>query len=247
VRDGPAIVVLRCKSRFLCRDSRSSGSARLTNFFLVLVYGLLALVYSPPSAKAASPSDVLAITKVTHSPKQPSSAVPVKIKAQVSGSPTSVTLEYQLVDPGHYIALKDPAFKSNWVSLAMSAEKTGKGVYSAILPAELQTNRRLVRYRVKAVDAKGSHTMSPEADDPVPNHAYFVYDGIPAWRGAIEPKSNDPKRSQPTLFDTNAMRRVQAFHLISRKASVENVTWREPAGGHDYKYTCTVVSDGVVF
>jgi hypothetical protein len=48
------------------------------------------------------------------------------------------------------------------------------------------------------------------------------------------------------------MRSVQAYHLISKRESIENVMWREPTGfgsptRHDYHYTGTLVSDGKVY
>ena len=46
---------------------------------------------------------------------------------------------------------------------------------------------------------------------------------VPAWRGAIEPRSPDPKRSTPATFDTNVMRSVQVYHLLGRKSSIESV------------------------
>jgi len=189
---------------------------------------------SPPARIAAS-----------HVPEQPHSGEPVVISATLPAGTARVTLEYQLVDPGKYIDLKDPAYKNNWVALAMSAGPGG--AYSAELPGRLQVHRRLVRYRVKGMDDKGQPIMIPAAEDPEPNFAYFVYDGIPGWSGAIEPRSNDPRRSKAVQFPPSVMRSVQAYHLISKASSVENATWREQAGGKDYKYTGTIVSDGKVY
>ncbi|HUR45397.1 MAG TPA: CotH kinase family protein, partial [Candidatus Saccharimonadales bacterium] len=73
------------------------------------------------------------------------------------------------------------------------------------------------------------------------------YDGLPPWRGAIEPKSADPKRSTVFEFDTNIINRVQAYHLLGKAKSVENATWNEQSGGKDYKYTGTLVFEGRVY
>src|SRR5205085_2012618 len=136
------------------------------------------------------------------------------ITARVPRGTTQVALRYQLVDPGKYIDLKDAAYQTNWGSLLMNerttegAGKTGEGVYTAELPASLQQHRRLVRYRITALGPAGETLSVPAADDTEPNFAYFVYDGIPAWSGAIEPKSSDPNRSQLVQFDPAVMASV---------------------------------------
>ena len=195
-------------------------------------------------AFAAYAAETISISDVTHSPPQPQSATPVQISARIKGPVANASLEYQWVEPGKYIDLKDPAFKTNWLSVPMTRQ--GK-VFTATLPAELQKHRRLVRYRIRAADANGQSTLAPGPNDTVRNFAYFVYDGIPAWRGAIERRSANPQRSQPALFSTNTMRRVQAYHLISKKRSVESATWRDQAWGREYRYTGTLVSDGIVY
>src|SRR5438105_4329048 len=59
------------------------------------------------------------IQSVSHSPEQPHSGQAVQITAKVPDTATSIVLEYQLVEPGKYIELKDPAFKTNWLSIPM--------------------------------------------------------------------------------------------------------------------------------
>ena len=210
-------------------------------------------VYGGAAEPAADNARLPQITSVTHTPSEPHSDEPVRITANVRFRPSKVTLNYQLVDPGEYIDLKDAAFETNWIGMPMAdrgAEdpaRTGDGLFTATLPAGLQRHRRLVRYRISVVDSAGRTHRAPAADDPVPNFAYFVDGGIPPWRGAIEPRSTDPKRRQPVEFGTNVMRRVQAYQLISKANSVENVTWREQAGGKEYKYTGTMVSEGKVY
>src|SRR6266568_3140008 len=210
-------------------------------------------VYGGAAEPVADQPRPAQITSVAHAPSQPHSDELVKITANVPFRASKVTLLYQLVDPGEYIDLKDSAFKTNWIAVPMADRgaddpaRGSNGDFTATLPAELQRHRRLVRYRISAADFAGRTHLAPAADDPVPNFAYFVYDGIPPWRGAIEPRSTDPKRRQPVEFGTNVMRRVQAYQLISKANSVENVTWREQAGGKEYKYTGTMVSEGKVY
>src|SRR5207249_1131581 len=87
----------------------------------------------------------------------------------------------------------------------------------------------------------------PEPGDPEPNLAYFVYDGVPPWRGAIEPGSADVSRSRPTEFSSKALQHLPVYHLISKKSSVEASTWGEQYRGKEYKWSGTIVYDGKVY
>jgi len=190
------------------------------------------------------------IRQVDHSPNQPSSGQPVKITAKVTDPEgvTSVALRYQLVDPGSYIELTDPAYMTNWTAVAMNDagvngdEFPGDSIYSVELPASLQTHRRLVRYRIAASDSAGASITVPYADDPQPNFAYFVYDGVPAWQGAVRPGV-----TPLVMFGTNVMRRLPVIHLISKKSAVENATWFSRYAGDLYLWTGTLVFDGKVY
>jgi hypothetical protein len=104
-----------------------------------------------------------------------------------------------------------------------------------------------VRYRLVAQDSSGRPLSAPGFNDIPPNYAYFVYDGVPSWSGAIDPRSSDPKLSAPLAFPPEAMKQVQAYHLLGKRRSIENATWREQSSGKDYKYTGTLVVDGEVF
>ena len=193
------------------------------------------------------------IDAVSHHPAQPRSGEAVKIIARIPTGASNVTLQYQVVEPGKYIDLKDVAYRTNWTSLLMieggnSADaKAGEGFYSVELPASLQIHRRLVRYRVVAKDAKGQTLTAPDVDGPQLNFAYFVYDGVPGWRAAIDPKSPEPQKSQVVTYDPRVMGSVQAYHFVSKSSSVANATWREQSGGKEYKYTGTMVIDGTVY
>ena len=192
---------------------------------------------------------------VTHLPQQPKSGQPVRLVAHITstGALSNVTALIQLVNPGGYIELTDPAYQTNWTAVPLHDDgrdgdaTAGDGRFTALLPATLQTHRRLVRYRVMATDAAGRSVTVPYADDPQPNFAYFVYDGIPAWRAAIEPGSKDPKRAAVTTFSADTLRQVPAYHLIGKKSAVEGATWTEKYGGDAYKWLGTLVYDGHVY
>jgi hypothetical protein len=190
------------------------------------------------------------IRQVDHKPNQPASGQPVKITAKVTDpeSVASVGLRYQLVDPGSYIELTDPAYQDNWTAVTMNDtgvngdEFAGDSIYSVELPASLQVHRRLIRYRITATDTTGSTVTVPYADDPQPNFAYFVYDGAPAWQGAVRPGA-----TPVVTFDTNVMRRLPLIHLISKRSAVEDATWFSRYGGDLYLWTGTLVFDGKVY
>ena len=201
------------------------------------------------------------IRQVEHHPEQPVSGTTVLITAKVTDPDGvgRVTLDYQLVDPGNYVELADAAYQTNWITVAMNDSgvagdaSANDDVYSVELPALLQTHRRLVRYRIAAVDLAGLSVTVPYSDDPQPNFAYFVYDGIPSWSAAIRPGSTDPVKGQVVEFGTNVMRKLPAYHLISKRSSIEQSTWGiSPNGinqynGDSYLWTGTLVFDGKVY
>ena len=134
-----------------------------------------------------------ALSQVSHAPLAPTSADDVTIIAHAADPDgvASVTLHVQLVEPGSYIRFSDPAYASSWTSLPMT--DNGGGVWTAILDsATYQTHRRLVRYRISAVDGLGAAVTAPYPDDTQPNFAYFVYDGLPHWSGAAKPGDAGP-------------------------------------------------------
>lgn len=195
------------------------------------------------------------IRQVSHDPKEPASGQLVRIAAKVTDADgvAEVTLQYQPVDPGDYIELSDAIYQTKWVSVLMNdAGRDGDiaasdGTYTAELPASLQINRRLMRYRITARDTVGRVVTVPYADDPEPNFAYFVYDGAPPWSGAIQPNGTDPAKRQLITYGTNVTRRLPVYHLLSKKASVEQATWIERYGGDLYKWKGTLVYDGKVY
>ncbi len=190
------------------------------------------------------------IRQVDHSPNQPKSGEPVVLTAKITDPEGvgAVSLQYQVVTPGAYIALSDAAYTSTWTTITMSDDGTGgdalagDSIYTATLPGMVQQHRRLVRYRISASDGVGESLQVPYADDPQPNFAYFCYDGIPAWQAAVQPGAT------PALyFDTNVMRRLPAVHLISKNSDVETATWFDRYTGDLYKWEGTLVYDGKVY
>jgi len=190
------------------------------------------------------------LLKLEHSPQQPRSGQPVQVSARVRSSITNAVLLYQVVEPGAYIELREPAFTNNWVSLPMrqtGPPQQNELTFQTELSGTVQQNRRLIRYRLAVQAEDGKRHVAPDFGDVPPNDAYFVYDGVPAWTGAIDPRSNDPKLAAPITFPPETMRRIQAYHLLGKRRSIENATWREQSPGKDYKYTGTLVVDGEVF
>jgi hypothetical protein len=192
----------------------------------------------PATTQAAATQPANWCTHVGHTPQHPKPGQPVRITATVTSGFTNVTLQYQLVDPGEYIELKDEAYTKNWTSISM--QSTG-ATSTATLPPNLQTHRRLVRYRITAVTPGGQTVTAPQT-----NYAYFVYGDLPAWSAAIQPGSDNPKRAAVTQFPPEVFARIQPYQLLGKKTSIENATWKEQSGGKEYKYTGTLVVDGIV-
>jgi hypothetical protein len=162
---------------------------------------------------------------------------------------TNATLFTQIVEPGAYIELQDAAFTNNWNAVPMqrATTKPDEATFLTELPGTLQKHRRLIRYRLRVQDSTGKTYLAPGFDQTPPNQAYFVYDGIPAWSGATDPRSSNTKMASAMTFPAEVMQRVQTYHLIGKRRSIENATWREHNPGKDYKYTGTLIVDGEVF
>ena len=225
------------------------GMPRLTFWcgcVLALVFGAAGAEFKPAKHSTPQPEWLL---KLEHSPRQPHSGEVVHIQAEVGPTITNVVLLYQMVDPGAYIELQDSAFATNWKPAPMQliSHAADKSSFAVDLPGSLQKHRRLVRYRLQALDSNGKEHLGPALQDFPPNRAYFVYDGIPAWTGAIDPRSSDSELAAPLTFPAQAMSHVQAYHLLGKRRSIENATWREQTMGKEYKYTGTLVVDGEVF
>jgi hypothetical protein len=195
------------------------------------------------------------LRQVIHWPEAPRSGetVLVTVHATDPDGVAAVALEYQVVEPGAYIQLDDPAYETGWTSVPMRDDGTGgdglpgDGVHSVRLPASLQVHRRLIRYRITATDGGGAPVRVPYADDPQPNFAYFVHDGIPSWSGAIQPSSTVPDRAVIRTYSPGIMGRLPAYHLITKRSSTEDCTWFSRYGGDNYLWLGTLVHDGKVY
>ncbi|HWH72502.1 MAG TPA: hypothetical protein VNT26_24280, partial [Candidatus Sulfotelmatobacter sp.] len=194
------------------------------------------------------------IRQVEHSPSQPKAGEVVTVTAKVTdpNGVRNVVLEYQVVDPGSYIELTDAAYATNWISLPMRDTGmegdlvAGDDVYSVELPPSIQTHRRLIRYRLIATDLLGASVRVPYADDPQPNFAYFVYNGIPEWRGALWPGAAGASGVVLT-YSSNEMARLQPVQLIARSNTVATATWFSRYTGDAYLWAGTLVYDGKVY
>ncbi len=197
--------------------------------------------------------------KVSHAPERPKTGDSVLITADFRDRPQArgdLALEYQVVEPGQYIALGDRRFEKDWVRLSMNDQgqngdtAAGDGVFSATLADSVQKHRRLVRYRFRSLGE--GKVVAPDETDRQPNYAYFVYDGVPAWKGAIDPRSRNASLRRAVTYSPAALESVPVYHFISSRQAVENVTWKEQQGygggqRNEYRYTGTMVVDGVVY
>lgn len=249
----------------------ANASKESTDFYINLKLtaniGVSASGPTPGAINAAySTNAAPAIRQVEHKPEQPTSGTPVLITAKVTDPDgvKSVVLEYQIVEPGNYIDILDAAYtnSANWIKIPMNDEgrdgdsKAYDNIYSVTIPASVQQHRRLIRYRITVTDNVGFSARVPYPDDPQPNFAYFVYDGVPSWRGAIQPGAAGTNGTIVTI-PADEMGRLPVFHLISKKSHVEYATgWRlaGASGGISNRYTGdlyfwpgTLVYDGKVY
>ncbi|MCA9151513.1 MAG: tandem-95 repeat protein, partial [Planctomycetales bacterium] len=188
------------------------------------------------------------LRQVNHSPLQPKSDDPVKItiKGTDADRVSQVVLQYQVVDAGHYVRLTDADYVSQWTSVAMNdAGVDGDitafdDVFTVVLPGSLQQHRRLIRYRIIATDAIGDTVQVPYADDPSPNFAYFVYDGVPDWAGASQPGV-----TPVVTYTSDTMNSLPAYHLIANETDVTRSQYNSTYNNRHF--LATLVYDGIVY
>lgn len=145
----------------------------------------------------------------------------VRISAMITDPDgvSAASVLYQVVEPGDYIKIDDVRFESpaSWTTLAMNDGGTAgdvlaaDNVWSALIPASVQTHRRLIRYRITATDSTNLSQRVPYADDTQPNFAYFVYGTMPDWSGAVTPGT-----TAAVNYSAAMLSKVQAYHLITR-------------------------------
>ncbi|MDB6153242.1 MAG: hypothetical protein JWL90_1695, partial [Chthoniobacteraceae bacterium] len=193
-----------------------------------------------------------AIRQVEHFPLQPPSGAVVTITAKVSDPDgvASVNLEYQIVSPGAYIRKTDAAFATSWVATPMHDDglngdtAASDGIYSVQIPATVQTHRRLIRYRIAVADSLGLSVRVPYADDEQPNFAYYVYDGVPAWSGAVLPGGTGTRALVQT-FSPALLNSIQTWQLISNSADVINSQYSN--GFDSVRFLGTLIYEGKVY
>ncbi len=193
-----------------------------------------------------------ALRQVGHTPEQPRAGetVTVTAKATDPDGVASMTLEYQAVNPGSYVRLTDTAYtnSANWTAVAMTDDGAGgdalagDSIYTAQIPGSVQTHRRLVRYRIRAADGGGRVTPAPREDDPVPNFAYFVYNGVPDWQGSLRPGVL-PVQTFPAAALTN----IPVYHLLADASDVTNCQYNSAYNDDVYRWYGTLVYDGAVY
>jgi len=191
-----------------------------------------------------------ALRQVSHYPKQPHSNEPVKVTAKATDldGVATVQLHIQIVEPGNYIEVTDPEYLTNWITFAMNDsgidgdQTAGDSVYTIIIPPEIQKHRRLIRYKITAIDNLGNSITVPYPEDQQPNFAYFIYDGVPEWRGA-----NRPGTTPIVTYSSNAMNQLPVYHLLAKRTAIEDCTWKSKYTGDLYKWSGTLVYDGTVY
>ncbi|HUU93619.1 MAG TPA: lamin tail domain-containing protein, partial [Phycisphaerae bacterium] len=205
--------------------------------------------------------------QVNHSPNEPASGqdVAVTIKVTDPDGVDSVSLAYQVVEPGDYISIEDPRYEDPawWTSgIPMTDDGTGgdatagDDIYTAVVPASVQVNRRLIRYRITATDTLGASITGPYDEDPQPNFAYYVYDGVPAWTGSARPGVEPVVEYSSALLEslpvytliTDRQDRLNAMHVPYRwgQSDQQNPTVGTYTG-MDYLWHGALVYDGVVY
>ena len=195
-----------------------------------------------------APQPAPLLLAVEHQPAAPKPGEPVRVTVRVEsgGALPVVTLSLQFVEPGAYLRRSDPAFATNWVSTPMrddgreGDERAGDGLYTALVRGAEQRHRRLVRYRVAAALPGGLTALAPQAGDPSPNLAWFVYGGLPGWSGALT-----PGRTAPLTFPGAFLETLPAYHVIGARRDVEQSQW--DGGANRRPFYGTFVCEGRVY
>ena len=231
-----------------------------SDYYFDLELGSGGAAASPaPTPGAANSVGVLAnvippqIRQVSHVPENPLPNVPVTVSARITDPDGmgAVSLAYQIVDAGSYIRRTDAAYETTWTTVAMNDAGSngdlvaGDSIFSVQLPANVQVNRRLVRYRITFADSLGNSQRVPYADDEQPNFAYFVYQGVPSWSGAIRPSSFNGFPATPVVtYSSNLLESLPPFHLIANVTDVENSQYNGSFA--NTRFRGTVVHRGVI-
>lgn len=191
-----------------------------------------------------------AVRQVAHSPRAPASGQAVTITAKITDPDriAAACLEYQIVEPGAYIRLTDAAWSTAWVSLDMNdtgvnGDATADDdIFTTVIPATVQLHRRLVRYRLRCWDGALAEVRVPYADDDCPNFAYFCYDGVPPWTGAVRPGVTPAE-----TFSASTMAKVRPWHLLSNATDVQNCQYNPAFNDGTYRFEGALVLGDTVY
>jgi len=195
------------------------------------------------------------IRQVDHGGGPVAPGVPVTVTAKVTdpNGVGGVSLAYQLVEPGDYVAINDPRYATDWTTVTMTDDGTqgdavaGDSRYSVVLQWRIQTHRRLVRYRITATDTLGNAVTVPYDDDGQPNFAYFCYGAVPDWTGSARPGV------EPDItYSSSLLTRLPVYHLITTGKDHEEAMYIPDStagryGGSLYQWRGALVYDGVVY
>ncbi len=211
-----------------------------------------------PAAPATAATLPPAIRDVETLPKQPMAGQSVRITAVVTDPDgvASVALQYQPVDPGNYLRKTDPAYLTTWTNLPMLDDGSGGDAYagdslfSVTIPPAVQTHRRLVRYRIIVTDSLTNTITVPYRDDEQLNFAYFVYNSVPAWQGALRPTAFNvggfvPPTTPVETFPPALLNTIPPFHLIAVATDVNNSQYNSANNGA--RFNACLVYDGTVY
>src|SRR5438105_2463809 len=102
-----------CKSRSRGQIKEGYVGMKSCRFLFILIVFLCAPYWRTP---AAVQNETTLVSEARHSPQQPPAGIPVTIYLKLRSAAASVALEYQTVDPGEYIAIKDAKYAAAWVS-----------------------------------------------------------------------------------------------------------------------------------
>lgn len=221
------------------------------------------------------------IRQVDHTPVSPAANTATTITAKITDSNgvAAVELLYQSVAPGAYLPAylprnfssitgnpeapnpANPEFENptNWTTLGMRDDGAGgdflaaDGIFTAQIPG--QSNRTLVRYRIRATDTPGQSVRVPYLDDPSLNFAYFVYDGVPGWTAS---NSVHPDGGTHT-YGSEALTALPVYTMITRNSDRSDAYAYQSTGDSNqqipkgnagrsvYNWECALVHDGVVY
>jgi len=206
--------------------------------------------YTPsPKAKnngvyQSNPNNIPVINRVSKSPNTPVSGQDVRVLAEVENlenlpGTVSVKLEYQTMTAGNYIRKSSSAYSSlaNWAVINMLDNGAGvdsvanNGVYSAIIPANVQQHRKLVRYRIRIETSTGFNELFPRQEHKESNYAYYVYNGQNSFNG----------------YSFNQLSELQSIQLIATSNHVNEYITSTSYNANDYPGEGTLVYNGKVY